>query len=104
MEDGKASTDDIRQTLVLLQELAINVNKSERDRLQKEFRRWLCAPDPWINHNLARKAHHRGTSTWFIQNDIYEQWKSNSSVMWIHGFRMCIFFWCLSLFLMISFT
>ncbi|KAH9958459.1 hypothetical protein BC827DRAFT_1269518 [Russula dissimulans] len=86
MEDGKASTDDIRQTLVLLQELVIKVNKSERDRLQKEFRRWLCAPDPWINHNLARKAHHRGTSTWFIQSDIYKQWKSDGSVMWIHGF------------------
>jgi len=86
MEGGKASTDDIRQTLLLLQELATKVNKSERERLQMKFRRWLSAPDPWTNHNLARKAHHRGTSTWFTQSEIYEQWKSDASVMWIHGF------------------
>ncbi|KAH9958496.1 hypothetical protein BC827DRAFT_1220010, partial [Russula dissimulans] len=51
-----ASTDDIRQALVLMQELAINANKTKRNRL----RRWLSAPDPWINQNIARKAHHRG--------------------------------------------
>jgi len=29
MEDGKASTDDIQETLVLMQEIAMKVNKIE---------------------------------------------------------------------------
>jgi hypothetical protein len=85
MEDGKASTDDIRQTLVQLQDLAVKVNKIERDQRQENFRRWLSAPDPWINHNFARKAHHRGTATWFTQGDTINDWKSTGSLMWIHG-------------------
>jgi len=38
-----------------------------------------------------------------MQSEIYEQWKSDGSVMWIHGFRMHIFSWCLSPFLIVSF-
>jgi len=87
MEDGKASTDDIRQTLVLMQELVIEVRKTRRDQLQEKVRGWLSAPDPWVNQNIARKAHHRGTATWFTQGDVFKKWKSEGSLMWIHGLR-----------------
>ena len=55
--------------------------------LREKSQKWLVSPDPSTNHNIARKAHHKGTASWFFQSRIYEQWKSSSSVLWIHGKR-----------------
>ena len=57
------------------------------DQRQENFRRWLSVPDPWVNHNIARNAHHPGTATWFTQGDIINDWKSTGSTLWIHGLR-----------------
>ena len=96
-----------------MQELVDKVNKLERsypvdiaisglicrndavgDQRQKNFRDWLSAPDPWVNHNIAREAHHLGTATWFTQGVTMNNWKSNGSLMWIHGLRSYISFVC----------
>lgn len=100
-----------------MQEAAIKINKNERsyditrlpcwvltlkmfsgEKLQRRFRRWLSAPDPWSNHNIARRAHHTGTATWFTEGNIFEEWKTTSSMLWIHGKReylsLTVFFWC----------
>src|SRR6266851_10285069 len=29
------------------------------DKLQQDICRWLCPPDPWKNHHIARESHHR---------------------------------------------
>ena len=60
--------------------------------LREKSRKWLVSPDPSTNHNIARKAHHKGTSSWFFQSRIYEQWKSSSSFLWIHGKRTLLSF------------
>jgi hypothetical protein len=60
------------------------------DQLQEKVQRWLSAPDPWTNHNIARKAQHRGTATWFIQGDIFRNWKATGGLLWIQGLRTCI--------------
>ena len=60
--------------------------------MQENFRRWLSVPDPWINHNVARKAYHRSTATWFMQGNIFKEWKSTGSLLWIHGLRTRLFF------------
>ena len=59
------------------------------DKIQQEVQRWLSPPDPWKNHNLARKFRHSETGTWWIQGDTYTEWKSSdrSSLLWIHGKR-----------------
>jgi hypothetical protein len=36
---------------------------------------------------MARNAHHRGTATWFTQGDDFSNWKSEGSLLWIHGLR-----------------
>jgi hypothetical protein len=48
---------------------------------------WLSPPDPSANHNIARKAHHKGTASWFFQGGIFKQWKLSPSLLWIHGKR-----------------
>ena len=59
---------------------------TESQLLEKQ-QKWLSPPDPSTNHNIARKAHHKGTASWFFQGSIFEQWKSSSSLLWIHGKR-----------------
>jgi hypothetical protein len=56
------------------------MTENEREKMQK----WLSPPDPSINHNIARKAHHKGTASWFFQGGIFKQWKS-SPLLWVHG-------------------
>ncbi|SRR6266436_8337973 len=58
--------------------------------------RWLFPPDPSINHNIARKAHHEGTASWFYQGGVFGDWKSSSSLLWVNGKRSSLFRLCYS--------
>ena len=57
------------------------------NQLRQDLHRWLSPPDPSTNHNIACRAHHKRTATWFIQGRIFNKWKSTSSFLWIHGKR-----------------
>ena len=57
------------------------------DRLREKIKKWLCPPDPSINHNTACKAHKDGTATWFLEGSMYNKWKATGSLVWIHGNR-----------------
>ncbi|KAI0295434.1 hypothetical protein B0F90DRAFT_1820513 [Multifurca ochricompacta] len=86
MNDGKASTDDIKYALVIVQRLATDIiDKSKRDQLVKDVQVWLSPTDPFESHDMARKAHHPGTAAWFIQGDTFSEWKKTGSLLWIHG-------------------
>jgi hypothetical protein len=54
---------------------------------RENLRRWLEPPDPSINHNIACDLQHDGTATWLIQGSIFEEWKTNGSLLWIRGNR-----------------
>jgi hypothetical protein len=60
------------------------------NQLRDSLLRWLSPSDPSINHNVASKAHHNGTAKWFFQDEIFNQWKSTGSFLWIHGKRMSL--------------
>ncbi|KAI0296793.1 hypothetical protein B0F90DRAFT_1819819 [Multifurca ochricompacta] len=86
MNDGKASTDDIKYALVIVQRLATEIiDKSKRDQLVKDVQVWLSPTDPFESHDMARKAHHPGTGAWFIQGHTFSEWKRTGSLLWIHG-------------------
>ncbi|KAI0296792.1 hypothetical protein B0F90DRAFT_1819818 [Multifurca ochricompacta] len=85
MDDGKASTSEIRQSLAVMQQIASELNKSKRDQLQKDVRSWLSPPDPSKNHNIACETHHEGTATWFIEGKAFSDWKKAGSLLWVHG-------------------
>ncbi|KAF8477724.1 hypothetical protein DFH94DRAFT_90550 [Russula ochroleuca] len=63
------------------------LDQVNRNQLRDSLLRWLSPPDPSANHNIACKAHHDGTAQWFFQGNIYSQWKSTDSLLWIHGKR-----------------
>ncbi|KAH9966342.1 hypothetical protein BGW80DRAFT_734349 [Lactifluus volemus] len=89
LNDGEVVADDIHQALVLMQQIASDINKSNRDQLQESFRQWLSPPDPSVNDNLARGAHHEGTAEWFIRGDTFQEWKKTGSLLWIRGNPGC---------------
>jgi len=48
----------------------------------------VVRPRSMDKSNVARKAHHRGTTTWFTQGHAFKQWKSTGSLLWVHGLRI----------------
>jgi uncharacterized protein YoxC len=58
------------------------------NQLRDSLLRWLSPPNPSVNHNIARKAHHDGSTRWFFEGSIFNQWKSTSSFLWVHGKRV----------------
>jgi hypothetical protein len=57
------------------------------NQLRQDLRRWLSPSDPSINHNIACGAHRKQTAEWFFQGSIFTEWKSNGSLLWLHGKR-----------------
>jgi len=41
-----------------------------------------------MNRDTIWKAHHSGTTTWFLENNLFEQWKAEGSLLWVHGKSM----------------
>jgi hypothetical protein len=74
---------------------SLNLSILTESLLREKSKTWLSPRtplDPSKNHNIARKAHHKGTASWFFQSRIYEEWKSSPSFLWIHGKRTFLFF------------
>jgi len=62
-------------------------------QMRENLRKWLSPPDPSTNHNVACGAHLKGTATWFLQGNIFREWKSTGSFLWIHGMRTFLNFY-----------
>ncbi|KAF8492386.1 hypothetical protein F5888DRAFT_911209 [Russula emetica] len=60
------------------------LDQANRNQLRDSLLRWLSPPNPSTNHNIACKAHHNGTTQWFFQGSLFDQWKSTGS-LWVHG-------------------
>jgi hypothetical protein len=67
--------------------MCLVIQQADTDVDQVKLRRWLSPANPSTNHNIARRAHHQGTATWFFQGSIYNEWKSAPSLLWIYGKR-----------------
>ncbi|KAF8488039.1 hypothetical protein F5888DRAFT_1623654 [Russula emetica] len=52
---------------------------------RKSIHKWLSPPDPSTNHNIACGTHHKKAAKWFFEGNIYQDWKSKGSLLWIHG-------------------
>lgn len=52
--------------------------------------RWLSPSDPSINIINAKKSRHPGTGTWFLDSDVFSQWKLGSRRhLWLYGMPGC---------------
>jgi hypothetical protein len=65
------------------------------NQLRQDLRKWLSPSDPSINHNIACGAHRKQRADWFFQGSIFTRWKSDGSLLWLHGKRMFfLYFQC----------
>ena len=55
---------------------------------RENIHRWLSPPDPSTNYNIACGTQHKKTASWFFQGNIFQEWKSTGSLLWIHGKRL----------------
>ena len=80
-----------RSYVFVIPDLAVarysHLNSLTGNQLKQVLRTWLSPADPSTNHNIARKAQHKGTAVWFFQGSIFIEWKSTGSLLWIHGKR-----------------
>ncbi|KAH9173421.1 hypothetical protein EDB89DRAFT_2095241, partial [Lactarius sanguifluus] len=77
--------DDSKGARSIIQQTANNVDEVRWNQIKQLLREWLSPADPSTNHNIARKAQHKGTAVWFFQGSIFIEWKSTGSLLWIHG-------------------
>ena len=57
------------------------------NQLRENIHQWLSPPDPSTNHNIACETDHKKIATWFFDGNIYQEWKSKGSLIWIYGKR-----------------
>jgi hypothetical protein len=62
--------------------------EADADDYQKIVK-WLAAPDPWTEHDIARKLHERHTGNWLLQSRQYQAWKLGQDqqhrYLWLYG-------------------
>ncbi|KAH9007384.1 hypothetical protein EDB83DRAFT_2532779 [Lactarius deliciosus] len=77
--------DDGKEAKLIIQQTANGIDEVKWNQLMQLLRIWLSPADPSTNHNIARKAQHKGTAAWFFEDSIFVKWKSIGSLLWIHG-------------------
>ena len=89
VEDIGDNVDEVKCTCLpnLALTRCFHLNMLTGNQLKQLLRAWLSPPDPSTNHNIARKAQHKGTAIWFFQGSIFIEWKSNGSLLWVYGKR-----------------
>ncbi|KAI4741500.1 Pfs, NACHT and ankyrin domain protein [Aureobasidium sp. EXF-12298] len=86
----KEISQDTRETNTTVKITQEAVQDLRDDRDQKEFRKWLAAPDPSVNLTNALEKRHEDTGLWFIHGEAFERWKKQpNSFLWLHGIPGC---------------
>ena len=86
----------VEDTVVAISSLSSNVISAyyralpifSGNQLCESIIRWLSPPDPSTNHNIACDTRHKKPASWFSQGTIFQEWKSTSSLLWVHGKRL----------------
>lgn len=51
---------------------------------------WLAPPNPWTNHETARRHHQAQTGTWLLGSNGYKRWKNGATRhLWLSGKAGC---------------
>jgi NACHT domain len=86
MTKKTAINDAVDQTVSTL--LPKDSNHLIPKQWEQEFRRWLSPPDPSTNHHITLTTHHKSTTAWFLEGNVFSKWKSTPSFLWVNGKRI----------------
>ena len=82
---GMTDLEDALKKLDRLTQEEARMALAEVFRIKQLLQDWLSPANPFTNHDISRKAHNEGTAVWFFQCNIFIEWKSTGSLLWIHG-------------------
>ncbi|KAI9430600.1 hypothetical protein H4582DRAFT_2086559 [Lactarius indigo] len=85
IDDGKEARLVVAEAKSIIQQTANSVDEIKWNQIKQLLRAWLSPADPSTNHNIAQKAQHKGTAVWFFQGNVFIEWKSSGSLLWVHG-------------------
>ncbi|KAH9060256.1 hypothetical protein EDB87DRAFT_622937 [Lactarius vividus] len=85
IDDGKETRLMATEAKSVVKQTANSVDELKWNHIKQLLRAWLSPADPSTNHNIARKAQHKGTAVWFFRGSIFIEWRSTGSLLWIHG-------------------
>ena len=60
-------------------------------KLLHDLQGWLSPPDPSMNHNNMCSAQHERTAAWLFSEDIFKEWESSGSLLWVKGKGMLLY-------------
>ena len=79
-KDTHKLQDDFGEMKILLEVL-------RTDQVSSDLRRWLKAPDAFVDHNAACVKKHPCTGLWFIKSRQFSRWLTEeNSILWLSGF------------------
>ncbi|KAF8260289.1 hypothetical protein EI94DRAFT_916506 [Lactarius quietus] len=55
------------------------------NQIEEDVRKWFSPPDPSTNHHTACEAYNNVPPAWLFKADVFEDWMSNGSLLWVHG-------------------
>ncbi|KAH9033932.1 hypothetical protein EDB84DRAFT_83913 [Lactarius hengduanensis] len=85
LRDTSGLKDDVETVRITVQQIADNTDEVKWEQTRQSFRKWFSPPDPSTNHNIACEAFHERTATWFFEGNMFMDWMSIGSLLWIHG-------------------
>lgn len=77
--DQKAIHDDIRDVSSIIRQMSAS-------HIASDILHWLKAPDATLDHNIISNKHQAGTGQWFIKGDTFQNWLTESHLLWVNGF------------------
>ena len=90
MQQTASDVDEVKRR-PFLNRISANYEASpilSGNQIRKSIRKWLSPPDPSTNHNIACGTHQKKMASWFFEGNIFQEWKSTGSLLWIHGKRL----------------
>ncbi|KAH9177212.1 hypothetical protein EDB89DRAFT_2200060, partial [Lactarius sanguifluus] len=79
--------DDANKVNVAIWQMVNDVDEVKWNQIQQDVRKWFSPSDPSTNYNIACKAYHKGTATWFFEGNVFKNWEWTASLLWVHGKR-----------------
>ncbi|KIJ05103.1 hypothetical protein PAXINDRAFT_21612 [Paxillus involutus ATCC 200175] len=79
-------TKIIARTANHVKEMQENAKRRDADKLVKDIREWLSAPNTSVNHKSARDICVEGTGSWFAKDEQFLVWLNKpGTTLWIEG-------------------
>lgn len=75
---------------VSLKGVAKTMDETQANTVYHNIVKWLSAPDPSTNYNVAQEQRRKGTGSWFLQGQLFQEWNRNRhACTWLHGLSGC---------------